>query len=785
MTRYLCPLLCTLACIVLSACTGGAAVPDTGATPQAVLAMPAPEGVDGALWAQLTARLAAELEQGQGGVNNIDQWGRRLAAHPEERRQAAAATKGVLQAGDPPSGPSASAQLSYSASSARLSWYYTAPGDYDQNGEVNASDLLPLAKHFNETSPGGAGTPWPASAVQAQIDGDSNGELTLTDVTPIGVHWKERVEGYRVYRATDPASYPPQPDDANGPGTEFVANLALSSAEGNPGLDRLLFSLQLVPTATPSHYWVRPTAGGQDGAASNLSPAVVIVLPGNQPPVAVLATPPDMGTAAHVVWDATGSTDADGGVVKFEFDYGADGVYEETHELVDPDGTGGNPPFWTGGGGPGSTGEAGTGNAAMADFWYYEPGTFACRVRVTDTEGAVDIAQASVNVSELEKWQTRQIVTTRYERPLSEPGYWPVDLKEVNGRPAFVYSYWVEDIGLNQFGNLVDGGRGLWLIAKDPTGQDWHPPVEISENREGDSTPTSPETTGAIEGTINGKVAGWYSIHPAPVNYAYRHSLDGDGRSWPAPGGDTIIDNSTNAGYMTDLLEIGGKPVLLATQGVYLALDSEGIAWTPRQDYGNLPGSLSAPTKVKLVDGIPSFVYRAGFIDLLFCSAASNDCTSWNAPHVVTKSETVGEGWQFLVINDKPGIIYWEENTNTARYRGANDSAGTSWRDPVVVADYASAFNSSDQRQHGFVSRGRPALVYRDRIDLVPKYVVACNQAGTIWADPITIHDIPHYEGTLGTDVVDIGGHMAGAWVEELPGSADGCDIRVMLAMYY
>ena len=45
-------------------------------------------------------------------------------------------------------------------------WYYDAPGDYDQNGEVNAADLVPLASHFGESGQ------FDYLSIQAVIDGD-------------------------------------------------------------------------------------------------------------------------------------------------------------------------------------------------------------------------------------------------------------------------------------------------------------------------------------------------------------------------------------------------------------------------------------------------------------------------------------------------------------------------------------------------------------------------------------------------------------------------------------
>ncbi|MCB1219532.1 hypothetical protein KDL30_02570 [bacterium] len=74
-----------------------------------------------------------------------------------------------------------------------LEWTFRNAGDYDNNGEVNVSDLSAIGVHFgkNESS-----SSW-ASAQTA--DGDGNGEINIADVSPIGVNFGSQVLGYNVY----------------------------------------------------------------------------------------------------------------------------------------------------------------------------------------------------------------------------------------------------------------------------------------------------------------------------------------------------------------------------------------------------------------------------------------------------------------------------------------------------------------------------------------------------------------------------------------------------------
>lgn len=76
--------------------------------------------------------------------------------------------------------------------SAELEWAHYQVGDYDQNGEVNISDLTPVGIHIgkNSSDPG-----W--NTAQA-ADGDGNGEINIADVTPIGQNFGAVVGGYVV-----------------------------------------------------------------------------------------------------------------------------------------------------------------------------------------------------------------------------------------------------------------------------------------------------------------------------------------------------------------------------------------------------------------------------------------------------------------------------------------------------------------------------------------------------------------------------------------------------------
>lgn len=79
---------------------------------------------------------------------------------------------------------------------------YALGGDYDQNGEVNTADLLPLAQHLFEVV-----RPEDADTLLDVLDGDRNKEVNLADVAVIGRNFHQRVS-YKVYRTRDFAELP-------------------------------------------------------------------------------------------------------------------------------------------------------------------------------------------------------------------------------------------------------------------------------------------------------------------------------------------------------------------------------------------------------------------------------------------------------------------------------------------------------------------------------------------------------------------------------------------------
>jgi hypothetical protein len=93
-------------------------------------------------------------------------------------------------------------ELSYDPQQHELRWGYSLAGDYDQNGTVSVSDILPLAKYFKQANSYG----FKYESIQAVVDGDRNGEVGLSDLTVIGRNLGTTLGQYELYASSDPAT---------------------------------------------------------------------------------------------------------------------------------------------------------------------------------------------------------------------------------------------------------------------------------------------------------------------------------------------------------------------------------------------------------------------------------------------------------------------------------------------------------------------------------------------------------------------------------------------------
>lgn len=152
--------------------------------------------------------------------------------------------------------------LTYNSGTKRLQWYYSLPGDFDQDGRVFMDDLIEFDIH-NET-PG----PFSIGQVESLIDSNMDSYIATDDVTAFGKHLNQTIDGYNVYTTAAPGQVPTDPQ---APSTlSPAAYVPFGDAAGDPLVDRLRFSTVLdVPAG--SRIWIRPVHDGSEGPVSDIA----------------------------------------------------------------------------------------------------------------------------------------------------------------------------------------------------------------------------------------------------------------------------------------------------------------------------------------------------------------------------------------------------------------------------------------------------------------------------------------------------------------------------------
>ena len=306
-----------------------------------------------------------------------------------------------------------------------LAWTERLAGDYDQNGEVNAADLVPIAQHFKAMVQydaavlHGGFAEWPAGDPgsgaaddlnwrKARVDGDRNGEINQAEVTVIAQRWKQGLAGYRVYRqAPGEAGFTLLPDPA-----DLGSPLTAPKPADRPPLAPVQYSFP-DPQASAGglgngvyQFYVAPydSVSGQEGPPS---PAVSIdTATGsvNLAPSAELSVTPDYDSArAEIAFDAAGSYDLDGSLAEFAWDINGDGTVD--YRSTDPAPPAGSSSGAAGGITPGAQPGQLTATFIRGSADYYHP-----TVRVTDNGGLTSLAaKAQLGIS---GWASEPISTT-------------------------------------------------------------------------------------------------------------------------------------------------------------------------------------------------------------------------------------------------------------------------------------------------------------------------------------------------------------------------------------
>jgi len=582
-----------------------------------------------------------------------------------------------------------------------LSWSERCVGDYDQNGEVNAADLAPLGLHFGAAvayrSPGDAGGLewWPAGDPRAdvgvadplavtgaenwrlaRIDGSFDGELDLGDVTPIAQHWRERLDGYRVYRrGPSQTEYQLLADPAD-PAAPLTIPRSAAFAAGADSADPLkpvLYRfIDAVTDFGPFEYYVVPfdAGSGQEGSHSASGMAR-----SNRQPVAALNADVQSGTAPLAVTLGAGiSSDPDGLVLTFSWDFEGDGIYD-----LD------------------------TGPSYTVTHVYEYGGIYHPTVLVTDADGATDTSSGPIFVNTPPQ-AALTLTPSTGDAPLSvtldASGSADPDgqlaLYEFDCTGDGVYETSFIDQSSCQFTYTVPGNFTPTVRVTDAQGSTsvssatlsvfgWHHVVIDRAGRVGTYL------SGAI---VDGVPAVAYWKDTPDNDLKYCRAADAFGLTWAAP---QVIagagDTSGDVGQYPSLQVVAGNPAVAYHDAGQRALcyiraaDPQGAIWNPPV-VANADDNPGINNSMQVVNGVPAIAYfTLATSSLCYVHALDADGTSWDTPYPF-------EGLQFyrdldLVVIDgfaALGYLNFDGNpfgswSGSYFYQRANDAAGDDWSD--------------------------------------------------------------------------------------------------------
>lgn len=582
--------------------------------------------------------------------------------------------------------------LAYSSGTGELDWSYVNVGDYDVSGEVGIPDITPIALNYLALTNDGVGD----DAYESWIDGDKSGEIGIADVTPIALGYMNSVFAYEIltsasengnYLAIGSVNFPSPP--------QFPVTFTSAVPPGNLGWIR-----------------VRPMdASGSPGEPSN----AVAVPASNLPPDAQFNYEQQPG-GFIVNFDASASSDPDGVIVRYEWDWTSDGTYD-----------------YDGGG------------SHLATHDYAVQGQFECTLRVTDDGVESGTFTRTVYVVELATdW-------TLVDPFPGEPNYRMPSLAYigdgVTGFPAIAFYNGEFD---SAFAGATDGYGAGW------------------------GTVTLIDTY-LIQSMTLADIGGYPAIAYNDYNtdeLFFVKALDTLGTTW---GPHVSVDSTGGAGrpYPT-MLEVAGLPALAYANNMngdiyYVrASNADGDEWeAPIVLHGPPNPSVTYPS-MAIVQGNPAVAFvNNSPVNVKYIRSGDALGDSWGTSMDVW-SDGEANAWCSILTLDygafgnRPAVVNGAFQLDTIRIHRALDATGTAWESPIEIRrDSGAGFSHISAA----VINGYPCVAYQDynlaSSDRSLVFQQALDPAGTYWSPPvyIVIDDAPEY-----ITLIDVRGRPAIAY---------------------
>ncbi len=574
-----------------------------------------------------------------------------------------------------------------------LTWSYRNNGDYNQDGTVNIGDVLPLAQHFHES----------VSTENEWIDGSGDRVINIVDVSALARNFFSQCKEYVI------RSGPNQ----NGPfDTEIgVIDMALAGGEGRKRFEFNASGL------IPSQWAIVVPRDGAGNEGIQSLPAMVPIAQ-NQRPNAILNAIPLTGDAPlNVDFDASESSDPDGTITQYRWDFEGDATFDETSSLP------------------------------TIQHEYVMPGEYRATVEVTDDRGATDTASILITVTGAPP-QNQPPVAVLTASPVEgfEPLYVDFNAGGSTDPDGTIVEYRWDYEGDGTFDETtllpsanfeytVPGTFNATVEVSDDKGATDSDSVEIRVNAKEPAVINSVSPLSGMEG-ISVKITADVSGTP-PFNYNFSFS-----------GGTEPL---TGSGSSVDVVEF---EVLLVTAGTYsLSLTVSNMFGESRRVFDFIispagdewsvytvpAGDVVAQySSLAVVGGKPAIAfYDFNSQDLFYAYSANEYGTSdWQIYVVDYKGMGLGDVGQYCSlaeIADGAGISYFEGgiDANLKFAYNSNPDGSGEWKTYRVDVSGDSGFITSLAEE-----LGRPAIGYfRDTLADPPildyRYAICDNSDGS------------------------------------------------------
>lgn len=279
----------------------------------------------------------------------------------------------------------------------------------------------------------------------------------------------------------------------------------------------------------------------------------------------------------------------------------------------------------------------------------------------------------------------------------------------VDGRPAIASS-------------RQEGAR--YTIALDSAGAAWKAPIELT----GLQVVTGVRFISLVIAGGNPAIC-----YEGGTQTYFARSLDAEGNQWGA--GAPVFPGTA---YFAYALVVNGNPAVVATVSSGLqyvrAIDSAGTAW-------GTPVALDASGEflhgISLVNGSPAAVYSAGEV-IKYVRALDANGGTWAAPVDSGARQSGGLRGSLVLASGRPAIAFQGTTTRDLRFVRASNSSGTGWPGSTVVDSGVNGGNVGSQSVQMLVN-GCPATVYFDETNQALKYTRANDAAGLSWGNPVVL----------------------------------------------